>query len=394
MAAIVHSDKAKKAIKKIKEAMQDYPLGIEFGELMQKTGYAKSSLYSALSLVGAHKSDDGLWHLPHHNTSDAPVNEVTEDNLDDDLDDLATAIDQPVKQDDGGNMQDNGGNTQDAPVNMQDEELNTQDPHVSYHDNESSSPDNDEANLINPSAEIFNPSAGVANPSDIDTDTDQQDTTEVGQVIVSIDDLHPEFAQLPDCQSSNSQAIEAASQGLAAELKQLDNAYLDGLASKAEAPNAEVSEAIHPEFFGGDKVYVLNAGSPYIHEIDWVENNQLGTVHFKDSMDSRSQKWLLSATKENHAKLCDLMPWIEWQRPELVGSDLMLKILEDDEVWLCRVGNDGDENCSFEDIRLVIGQHDEKGFFVAGRGDIAFKNAVPVNVHGAPLTESDVFGAA
>ena len=64
MAAIVHSDKAKKAIKKIKEAMQDYPLGIEFGELMQKTGYVKSSLYSALSLVGAHKSDDGLWHLP------------------------------------------------------------------------------------------------------------------------------------------------------------------------------------------------------------------------------------------------------------------------------------------------------------------------------------------
>ena len=367
MAAIVHSDKAQKAIKKIKGAMQDYPLGVEFGELMQKTGYAKSSLYNALSLVGAHKSDDGLWHLPHHNTSDTPVNEVTED----DLDDLDVSIEHPVAkdnddnaQDDGGNMQDNGGNTQDAPVNTKDEELNTEAPQVS-------SPDNSEGTLINPSA-------GVANPSDI----------------VSSDDLHPDFLALPDQQSRNGQAIEPTSLSLAAELKQLDNAYLDGLASKAEAPNAEVSEAIHPEFFGGDKVYVLNAGSPYIHEIDWVENNQLGTVHFKDSMDSRSQKWLLSATKENHAKLCDLMPWIEWQRPELVGSDLMLKILEDDEVWLCRVGNDGDENCSFEDIRLVIGQHDEKGFFVAGRGDIAFKNAVPVNVHGAPLTESDVFGAA
>lgn len=220
MAAIVHSDKAKKAIKKIKEAMQDYPLGIEFGELMQKTGYAKSSLYSALSLVGAHKSDDGLWHLPGSQNVVAPVNETAEDDLDDNLDDLATAIDQPVKQDDGGNMQDNGGNTQEAPVNMQDEELNTQAPHVSYHDNESSSPDKDEATLINPSA-------GVVNPSDI----------------VSIDDLHPEFAQLPDYQSSNSQAIETASQGLAAELKQLDNAYLDGVASKAEAPNAEVSQA-------------------------------------------------------------------------------------------------------------------------------------------------------
>ena len=55
--------------------------------------------------------------------------------------------------------------------------------------------------------------------------------------------MHPEFAQLPDYQSSNSQAIETASQGLAAELKQLDNAYLDGLASKAEAPNTEVSQA-------------------------------------------------------------------------------------------------------------------------------------------------------
>ena len=340
--------------------MQDYPLGVEFGELMQKTGYAKSSLYNALSLVGAHKSDDGLWHLPHHNTSDTPVNEVTED----DLDDLDASIEHPVAKD-------NGGNTQDAPVNIEDEELNTQAPQVSY-------PDNNGATLINTPAILINPSAGVANPSDI----------------VSIDDLHPEFAQLPDYQSSNGQAIETTSLGLAAELKQLDNAYLDGLASKTEAPNAEVSQAIHPEFFGGDKVYVLNAGSPYIHEIDWVENNQLGTVHFKDSMDSRSQKWLLPATKENHAKLCDLMPWIEWQRPELVGSDLMLKILEDEEVWLCQVGDDGDENCTDSDIRLVTGYTEGQGFHTLGFGSLSFKNAVPVNVHGAPLTESDVFGAA
>ena len=256
MAAIVHSDKAKKAIKKIKEAMQDYPMGIEFGELMQKTGYAKSSLYSALSLVGAHKSDEGLWHLPHSNTSDAPVNEVTEDNLDDNLDDLATAIDQPVKQDDGGNMQDNGGNTQDAPVNTEDEELNTEAPQVS-------SPDNGEGTLINPSAEIFNPSAGVVNPSDINTDIDldwsiapiwanyhtvDKDslakwhenkpvlgatiwssiglTESIGHIKGLInwqtslrqrpqsdnaeDYLHPEFAALPDHQSSNGQAIETA----------------------------------------------------------------------------------------------------------------------------------------------------------------------------------------
>ena len=179
MAAIVHSDKAKKAIKKIKEAMQDYPLGIEFGELMQKTGYAESSLYNTLSLVGAHKSDDGLWHLPGSQNFVAPV-----------------------KQDDGSNMQD-------ALVNMQDEELNTQDSHVSYHDN-------DGATLINTSATLINTSAEVVSPSDIDTDADQ---------------------------SSNGQANGIAPLGLAAKLKQLDNAYLDGLASKAEAPNAEVSQA-------------------------------------------------------------------------------------------------------------------------------------------------------
>ena len=179
MAAIVHSDKAKKAIKKIKEAMQDYPMGIEFGELMQKTGYAKSSLYNTLSLVGAHKSDDGLWHLPGSQNFVAPV-----------------------KQDDGSNMQD-------ALVNMQDEELNTQDSHVSYHDN-------DGATLINTSATLINTSAEVVSPSDIDTDADQ---------------------------SSNGQANGIAPLGLAAKLKQLDNAYLDGLASKAEAPNAEVSQA-------------------------------------------------------------------------------------------------------------------------------------------------------
>ena len=256
MAAIVHSDKAKKAIKKIKEAMQDYPLGIEFGELMQKTGYAKSSLYSALSLVGAHKSDDGLWHLPGSQNVVAPVNETAEDDLDDNIDDLATAIDQPVKQDDGGNMQDNGGNMQDNGGNMQDEELNTQDPHVSY-------PDNGEDTLINPSAEIFNPGVEVANPSDINTDIDldwsiapiwanyhtvDKDslakwhenkpvlgatiwssiglTESIGHIKGLInwqtslrqrpqsdnaeDYLHPEFAALPDHQSSNGQAIETA----------------------------------------------------------------------------------------------------------------------------------------------------------------------------------------
>ena len=254
MTAIVHSEKAQKAIKKIKGAMQDYPLGIEFGELMQKTGYVKSSLYSALSLVGAHKSDDGLWHLPGSQNVVTPVNETAEDDLDDNLDDLATAIDQPVKQDDGGNMQDNGGNTQDAPVNIEDEELNIEAHQVS-------SPDNSEDTLINPSTEIFNPSVEVANPSDINTDIDldwsiapkwanyrtfdkdnlakwHENKPVLGATIWSSigltestgyikglinwqtslrqrpqsdnadDHLHPDFAALPDHQSSNGQAIE------------------------------------------------------------------------------------------------------------------------------------------------------------------------------------------
>lgn len=179
MAAIVHSDKAKKAIKKIKEAMQDYPLGIEFGELMQKNGYAKSSLYSALSLVGAHKSDDGLWHLPGSQNFVAPVNETAED----DLDDLATAIDQPVKQDDGGNMQDNGGNTQDAPVNIEDEELNTEAPQVSSPDNDGATLINTPATLINTPATLINTSAEVVSPSDIDTDADQSSN---GQAIETV----------------------------------------------------------------------------------------------------------------------------------------------------------------------------------------------------------------
>ena len=171
MTAIVHSEKAQKAIKKIKGAMQDYPLGIEFGELMQKTGYVKSSLYSALSFVGAHKSDDGLWHLPGSQNFVAPVNETAEDDLDDNLDDLATAIDQPVKQDDGGNMQDNGGNTQE-PVNVQDDGGNIQDEELNIQAPQVSSPDNDD-NLVDNNDNLV----------DIDTDADQSSN---GQAIETV----------------------------------------------------------------------------------------------------------------------------------------------------------------------------------------------------------------
>ncbi|ONG40202.1 hypothetical protein BKE17_02655 [Enhydrobacter sp. H5] len=256
MAAIVHSDKAKKAIKKIKEAMQDYPLGIEFGELMQKTGYAKSSLYSALSLVGAQKSDDGLWHLPCSQNFVAPVNETAEGDLDDNFDDLATAIDHPVKQDDGGNMQDNGGNTQDAPVNMQDEELNTQAhqvsspvsdvaPHISLVDNEPGLVDNHDS-LVDINTDIdldWSIAPKWANYRTVDKDNLakwHENKPVLGATIWSSigltestgyikglinwqtslrqrpqsdnadEHLHPDFAALPDHQSSHGQAIETA----------------------------------------------------------------------------------------------------------------------------------------------------------------------------------------
>ena len=213
--------KQRKTFAKITEALQEFPFGATIQDLYNEACLSMTVIKNALEKMDNVEQRGDSWFLK--TTDGSRAGEAVE-----------PTVEQPVMQDSAENLQDNTenmqediGNIQDTPVNMQDEELNTQAPHVSYHDNESSYPDNGEGALINPSAEIFNPSAGVVNPSDI----------------VSIDDLHPEFAQLPDYQSSNSQEIETASQGLAAELKQLDNAYLDGLSSKAEAPNAEVSQA-------------------------------------------------------------------------------------------------------------------------------------------------------
>ena len=213
--------KQRKTFAKITEALQEFPFGATIQDLYNEARLSMTVIKNALEKMDNVEQRGDSWFLK--TTDGSRAGEAVE-----------PTVEQPVMQDSAENLQDNTenmqediGNTQDAPVNIEDEELNTEAPQVSSPDNESSYPDNGEDALINPSAEIDNPSAGVVNPSDI----------------VSIDDLHPEFAQLPDYQSSNSQAIETASQGLAAELKQLDNAYLDGLASKAEAPNAEVSQA-------------------------------------------------------------------------------------------------------------------------------------------------------
>lgn len=210
--------KQQKTVDKVRDVLEAYPLGIALDDLIKEANLTAWTAQQALSLVGASMRYDGLWQLPASKTTRTA-------KADDDLSDIDAELDNPSAapvQDDGGNIQD--------------KELNTQAPKVSY-------PDNNGATLINTPAPLVNPSAEIVNLSDVDTDGGQQDTIDVGQIIASSDDFHPEFAQLPDYQSSNGQAIETTSLGLAAKLKQLDNAYLDGLVSKAEAPNAEVGQA-------------------------------------------------------------------------------------------------------------------------------------------------------
>lgn len=90
------SPQQRKAIRKVTETMQEYPLGIEFSELMQKAVMSKSGLTKTLAMVSASQSTDGLWHLP-----------------------------QSTPAHDGGN--DDGGNTQ-AP------QVSEEAPQVSYPD--------------------------------------------------------------------------------------------------------------------------------------------------------------------------------------------------------------------------------------------------------------------
>jgi hypothetical protein len=322
--------------------------------------YKRQSLYSALSLVSAHKSDDGLWHLPGSQNFVAPVNETAEDDLDDNFDDLATAIDHPVKQDDGGNMQDNGGNTQDAPVNIEDEELNTEAPQVSSPDNESSSPDNGEDTLINPSA-------GVANPSDI----------------VSIDDLHPDFAALPDHHSSNGQAIETAP---VLELNEITEEI------------AEVSQAKHG-FKEGDKVYV--GLTSRIGTIVSFISDDMARVRNKYNTVTEYIQRLSLANKENHERLSASFPLIDWQKPPLTGSDLCRLMLQNGWRYVsCFVSNHSDDDA------LVVSRYQENLRHVTissyGKNNQAFcdditewEYAVPFDQKtGLPLTESGVFGEA
>ena len=162
--------KQRKTFAKITEALQEFPFGATIQDLYNEARLSMTVIKNALEKMDSVEQRGDSWFLK--TTDGSRAGEAVE-----------PTVEQPVMQDSAENLQDN-------TENMQEDIGNTQDAHVSYYDNESSSHDNGEGTLINPSAEIFNPSAGVSNPSDI----------------VSIDDLHPEFAQLPDYQSSNGQS--------------------------------------------------------------------------------------------------------------------------------------------------------------------------------------------
>lgn len=109
-----------KAIRKVTETMQEYPLGIEFSELMQKAVMSKSGLSKTLAIVGASQSTDGLWHLPHSKGTPAKDGDKHENDGGNSENTPAKGIDVALEKmgfiPSGGNTQDDGGNTQATPI--------------------------------------------------------------------------------------------------------------------------------------------------------------------------------------------------------------------------------------------------------------------------------------
>lgn len=188
--------KQQKTVDKVRDVLEAYPLGIALDDLIKEANLTAWTTQQALSLVGASMRYDGMWQLPASESSSDPTKGDEDQSP-------APVQDAPV------NMQDNAENMQDDAKIMQkdgnsaeDDSLNTIAPHVS-------SPDNDGATLINTPAPLVNPTAEIVNPSAIDTVADQQDIIEVGQIIASSGDLHPEFAQLPDHKNYGSTSYSA-----------------------------------------------------------------------------------------------------------------------------------------------------------------------------------------
>ena len=74
--------KQQKTINKVREVMQDYPTGIPFNELMQKCLLSAVATQLALGALGASESFDGLWRLPHRNSSvEQPVMQESAESL-------------------------------------------------------------------------------------------------------------------------------------------------------------------------------------------------------------------------------------------------------------------------------------------------------------------------
>lgn len=76
---MLQTPQQRKAIRKVTELLQSYPVGLAFGEIMEKAVISKPSLNKTLEAIGAIQVD-GLWHLPA-NDGDKPENDGGDESL-------------------------------------------------------------------------------------------------------------------------------------------------------------------------------------------------------------------------------------------------------------------------------------------------------------------------
>lgn len=235
--------KQRKTFAKITEALQEFPFGATIQDLYNEARLSMTVIKNALEKMDNVEQRGDSWFLK--TTDGSRAGEAVE-----------PTVEQPVMQDSAENLQEDIGNTQDAPVNMQDEELNTQAhqvsspvsdvaPHISLVDNEPGLVDNHDS-LVDINTDIdldWSIAPKWANYRTFDKDNLakwHENKPVLGATIWSSigltestgyikglinlqtslrqrpqsdnadDHLHPDFAALPDHQSSNGQAIETA----------------------------------------------------------------------------------------------------------------------------------------------------------------------------------------
>lgn len=243
--------KQRKTFAKITEALQEFPFGATIQDLYNEARLSMTVIKNALEKMNNVEQRGDSWFLK--TTDGSRAGEAVE-----------PTVEQPVMQDSAENLQDNTenmqediGNIQDTPVNMQDEELNTQAhqvsspvsdvaPHISLVDNEPGLVDNHDS-LVDINTDIdldWSIAPKWANYRTVDKDNLakwHENKPVLGATIWSSigltestgyikglinwqtslrqrpqsdnadDHLHPDFAALPDHQSSNGQVIETAS---------------------------------------------------------------------------------------------------------------------------------------------------------------------------------------